>query len=248
MPVNDAWSEDFFDGPWIDLHLALRSPSDIERETDAIVEILDPGGSLRIIDLPCGPGDHAVELALRGHDVTGVDRSEELLAHAIRRARDAHVSATFEAGDMRTFRSPTTFDALICMWGSFGYFDAEGDLAQLHTFRELLRPDGTLLLDLLPLEGILVSFEPHDSQRIGRMIVTQKRSYDMHRQRIDGVWTFHRDDERIERRTSMRLYTIREALEMLRVVGFEDVDLFDPETRAPFALGATRTWLRARRR
>jgi SAM-dependent methyltransferase len=248
MPVDDNWSEHFFEGPWIDLHLSFRSPSDVQRETDAILSLLQPSVGARIVDIPCGPGDHVVELARRGFQVTGVDRSAALLEHARRRARKAQVTAEFVTGDMRAFRTDAPFDILTCMWGSFGYFDAAGDQAQLHTFHELIRPGGQLLLDLLPLEGILFNFEPRDSQRVGRMIVVQDRSYDMQRQRIDGTWTFHRDDERIERQTSMRLYTVRETLEMLDAAGFSDVAMLDPETLDRFELGAIRTWVRARRR
>lgn len=248
MPVSDTWSEDFFEGPWIDLHLSLRSPSDTQREADSIVSLIEPEPGSRIADVPCGPGDHTLELARRGHRVTGVDRCEELLDHARRRAREAGLQAEFVCGDMRSHRSPQPFDALICMWGSFGYFDEAGDRAQLETFRAMLRPGGRLLLDLLPLEGIVANFEPHDSQRVGRMIVTQDRSYDMRRQRIDGAWVFHRDEDRIERKTSMRLYTIREAHELLESSGFEQVEMFDPETLQPFALGGIRSWARARRR
>lgn len=248
MPVDDNWSEQFFEGPWIDLHLSFRGPSDVQRETDAIVSLLQPAEGARIVDIPCGPGDHTVELARRGYQVTGVDRSTELLEHARSRAKEAQVQAEFVAGDMRTYRTATPFDALICMWGSFGYFDAAGNQAQLQTFHELIRPGGQLLLDMLPLEGILYNFEARDSQRVGRMIVVQERSYDMQRQRIEGTWTFHRDDERIERKSSMRLYTVRETLEMLDAAGFSDVAMLDPETLDRYELGAIRTWVRARRR
>lgn len=247
MPVDARWSEQFFNGPWIDLHLSMRGRSDIQRETDAIVALLKPGEAATIADVPCGPGDHCIELARRGFDVTGIDLSEELLEHARSRAHDARVDASFVAGDMRTYRSERAFDAVICLWGSYGYFDEAGDRAQLETLRQLLRPGGQLLLDMLPLEGILLSFEPHDSLRIGSMIVVQDRSYDMQSQRIDGTWTFHRSDERVERKTSMRLYTVREIISMLAEGGFTDVTLFDPETLGEFELGAIRTWVMARR-
>ena len=248
MPISNTWSEGFFDGPWIDLHLSFRSPTDIQRETDAIVSLLEPEADSHIVDVPCGPGDHAIELARRGHQVTGIDQCEELLDHARRRIQQDGLQADFFSGDMRSYRSAERFDSLICMWGSFGYFDDAGDRAQLETFHHLLRPGGRLLLDLLPLEGIVANFEPRNSQRVGQMIVTQDRSYDMRRQRIDGTWTFHRGDERIERKTSMRLYTVRETYELLDASGFGEVEMFDPETLEPFSLGAIRTWVRARRR
>lgn len=247
MAVDLDWSESFFEGPWFELHLNMRNRSDIERECDSVEALLDLQPPSRIVDIPCGPGDHAIELARRGFRVTGVDRSQTLLDHASTRARGANASLDLVRGDMRTHSAVDPFDALICLWGSFGYFDTDGDLAVLRVFRDLIRPGGVLLLDLLPLEGILTNFEPKDSQRLGTMTVVQERSYDMLRQRVDGKWTFHVENERIVKYTSMRLYTVREALALLEESGFADIACFDPETRGPFEFGSARAWVRARR-
>jgi len=247
MPMSPHWSDDFFDGPWVDLHLSFRSALDIEREADATVAFLGLPLGASIVDIPCGPGDHTIELARRGYCTTGIDRSEALLGHAKARALEAGAKASFVRGDMRSVRLDQDFDALVCLWGSFGYFDDAGDRAQLETFRHLLRPGGVMLIDLLPLEGILTHFEPRDSHRVGPMIVAQERSYDVLTQRTDAVWTFHRDGDRIVRKTSLRLYTVRELIGLLEEAGFENVAVFDPETRDAFALGSVRAWVLARR-
>jgi SAM-dependent methyltransferase len=54
----------------------------------------------RALDLGCGAGIHAVTLARRGWDVTGVDVVPKALARARARARDAGVSARFVEGDV----------------------------------------------------------------------------------------------------------------------------------------------------
>ncbi len=245
--MEENWTDNFFKGPWLDLHLTMRGPSDIVRETDAIEAIAQLPKSARIIDIPCGPCDHAIELSKRGYRLTGVDLSEELLAEAAKRADNAGVSVDLIQEDMRRFHCNEPFDTLICLWGSFGYFDTEGDRLVLEAFGKLIRPGGCLLLDMLPLEGILMNFAPHDSQRIGNMIVVQNRSYDMSRQRIESDWVFHRGGDRIVRHSSMRLYTVRETIELLGETGFGNIELFDPETREAYELGAARTWIRARR-
>lgn len=247
MTVNCNWSESFFEGPWIDLHLSMRSAFDIRREVDAITGVLDlPLGS-RIIDLPCGPGDHVIELARRNYQVTGVDRSEQLLEHARQRAAQIGVTPSFLPGDMRAFQATPPFDALICLWGSFGYFDEDGDRQQLNAFHSLIRKGGLLLLDVLFLEGILLHFEPHDSHRTGDMTVIQDRRYDHVGQRIESDWTFRIGKKSIQRTTSMRLYTVRETLGLLREQGFDDIQLLDPETLRPFSLGSIQSWVCARR-
>ena len=248
MPHPTHWSDNFFDGPWNKLHTSFRRPIDTEREVDAVIAILNlPVGS-SIADVPCGPGDHTIELARRGFHSTGIDRSGSLLEHARARATSRGVEPSFIEfihGDMRSIRFDQRFDAVICMWGSFGYFDSPGDHEQIHTFRHLLKPGGLVLIDLLPLEGILMHFEPRSSHRVGPMLVVQDRSYDVRTQHIDSVWTFHEDGDRTVRRTSMRLYSVREVVELLEAVGFVDVRVMEPETRQPFAFGDVRAWVRA---
>ena len=248
MINNPNWSESFFEGPWIDLHLSFRKPFDTEREVDALVAILGIPKGASVIDVPCGPGDHTIELANRGYLTTGVDQSEVLLGHAKARASKAGVSSSFVLGDMRSIRLDREHDALICMWGSFGYFDEAGDMAQIDTFHTLLKPSGYLLLDLLPLEGLLINFEPMDSHHVGSMLVIQERMYDLASQRVVARWTFRGDNFRIERTTSVRLYTVRELVTMLENAGFGEVAILEPETRKPFELGYGRAWVRARKR
>lgn len=94
-----------------------------------------------VLDLGCGVGDLAVDLAARGASVIGVDVNEELVTHAIKR----HIpNAEFRQSDLRTFR-----DSSLCVdgiWSSFtvAYFPALCDTLAL--WLEHLRPGGWLAL------------------------------------------------------------------------------------------------------
>ena len=52
-------------------------------ECDMIEALLELGGVRRkkgkLLDLGCGTGNHAIPLARRGYEVTGVDLSEDML-------------------------------------------------------------------------------------------------------------------------------------------------------------------------
>ena len=88
----------------------------------------------RILDLCCGQGRHALELARRGFSgVTGLDRSRYLIRLARKRAKQRHLVVSFHEGDARRFRlGEGEFNCVCVLGNSFGYFERpEDDLAVL---------------------------------------------------------------------------------------------------------------------
>ena len=59
----------------------------------------------RALDLGCGSGIHAVELAVRGWQVTGVDNVSKALGRARERAREAGVEVRFIDGDVTALQA-----------------------------------------------------------------------------------------------------------------------------------------------
>ena len=82
----------------------------------------------RVLDLGCGTGIHAVNLAKRGWDVTGVDVSPKALARARERADEAGVKARFLEGDMTNLEAlqlGSGFNLLLDFGAIHGMTDAE---------------------------------------------------------------------------------------------------------------------------
>lgn len=105
-----------------------------------------------IMEIGCGTGAHAAELAALGFRVTGVDLSEGMLgaAHERRNALPAELSGrlSFEHGDARTVRLERTFDAVISLFHVMSYQVTNADLAAaLTTVREHLAPGGIFVFD-----------------------------------------------------------------------------------------------------
>lgn len=103
----------------------------------------------RILDLGCGTGGHAWQLAQRGYTVLGVDRSAAMLEQAQRKAAHANPDTlSFSQGDVRTVQLNQQFDAVIMMFAVLGYQVSNADLAgTLATVRRHLRPGGLLVAD-----------------------------------------------------------------------------------------------------
>ena len=80
------------------------------------------GQQHRILDLGCGPGRHALPLAALGQIVTAVDLTGVLLEQGRKLAAEQNLGLEWVQDDMRHFSRPGSFDLVICMWSSFGYF------------------------------------------------------------------------------------------------------------------------------
>ena len=83
---------------------------------------------MSVLDVGCGSGRHAVELAVRGYDVTGLDISAGMLEEARKKADDAGVRIRWIHGDAKKFAFDNSFDGLICLCeGAFGLLGSEDD-------------------------------------------------------------------------------------------------------------------------
>jgi SAM-dependent methyltransferase len=130
-------------------YLALGFTQGTSQETDFLIELLGLRPGQRLLDVGCGPGRHAVELALRGVAVTGVDVSRRFLDIAAQRARRAAVRASFFEVDARQMPFDDEFDAVISICqGAFGLMGPD-DSVVLRRIAEALIPGGRLALTAL---------------------------------------------------------------------------------------------------
>ena len=101
-----------------------------------------PTRGMAALDLACGTGDIAFELAERGADVVGLDLTHRMLQLAQRKNR-AGRAARFVTGDMMALPFPdASFDLVTTGYGIRNVPRIEPALAEI---RRVLRPGGLLL-------------------------------------------------------------------------------------------------------
>lgn len=125
------------------------SPAGTGQEVRFITDVLRLPAGAAILDLYCGYGRHAIELAKQGYAVTGVDATGDFLAIAGQKATEEGVDITFRQLDMRALDYSGVFDAVINMFAAFGYFADDENAAVLGKVAAALRPGGLFLIDLL---------------------------------------------------------------------------------------------------
>jgi 2-polyprenyl-3-methyl-5-hydroxy-6-metoxy-1,4-benzoquinol methylase len=119
------------------------------REVDFLEQALPLTGVETILDLACGGGRHAIELARRGYTVEGIDAAAPVIAYAQQRAQELGTTARFAVGDMRTYADEERFDVVLVMNSSIGFFDDATNRTVLTNAARALAPGGKLLLQCL---------------------------------------------------------------------------------------------------
>ncbi|MFN2490731.1 MAG: methyltransferase domain-containing protein [Actinomycetota bacterium] len=116
------------------------------QEVSFLLEVLSLPRGARMLDVGCGPGRHAVELARAGIAVTGVDVSRRFLDIAAEAARAAAVSASFFEVDARQMPFDDEFDAVVSICqGGFGLMGPDDPLV-LRRMAEAARPGAPVVV------------------------------------------------------------------------------------------------------
>jgi SAM-dependent methyltransferase len=115
------------------------------QEVDFLMSALSLRPGERLLDVGCGPGRHAHELASRGLTVHGVDISERFIELA---TAAAPPGATFERLDARHMPFVAEYDAAVCLCqGAFGLMTVDGENeAVLRGIATALKPGGRVAL------------------------------------------------------------------------------------------------------
>lgn len=135
--------------------LKTYSLAGTEQEVGFINNVLNLAGAAEIMDLYCGYGRHAIELAKLGYRVTGIDATQAFLDIATQKAREENVAIDFRLCDMRELDYSQRFDAVINMFAAFGYFTDEENAEVLKRVAKALRSGGLFLIDLLNREWMV---------------------------------------------------------------------------------------------
>jgi glycine/sarcosine N-methyltransferase len=130
-------------------------PQRIKREWPFLARVLGKAPSQRVLDLGCGPGEHARRLAAEGFEVVGVDASEAML----RQAQEEPVPENlhFVLGDLGRLGTliEGVFGAAICLGNTLPHLRSRDDLAGMALgLREHLVPGAPFVLQILNYDRI----------------------------------------------------------------------------------------------
>ena len=238
---DDPWHED--PAFWGTLEGLLFPPEKLDAaadELDALLSLADVGGG-RVLDVPCGVGRHAVELADRGFEVTGVDATGKYLETARGRAEAAGVDPEFVEADMRAFARREAFDLVLNVYTSFGYFeDRADDRRTARNFHESLAEGGRLVMSLTSKEVVAERFQERTWSEQNGTYLLEEHDVQDDWSWMENRWVVVEDGETRKFTVSHRLYSAHELSTLLESVGFESVKMYGDWQGAPFDQDAER--------
>jgi SAM-dependent methyltransferase len=215
------WWEDLFNDDYLRTSERLTDEQ-IAREVDFVEDSLgiERGGA--VLDLACGTGRHAVDLARRGYEVVGFDLSLAMLARAGDEAQDREAKLNFVQGDMREMSFDEQFDGVFCWNTSFGFFEEEKNALVVDRIHRSLRAGGLFLLDVVN-RDFLVRQSPSLAWFEGDgCVCMDEMSVDFITSRMRVKRTMMLDDGRSrEIEYSMRVYSLHELGKILHDHGFK---------------------------
>ena len=199
----------------------------------------------RLLDAGCGTGRYAVDLRAHGFEVSGVDRSPELIELAQRRAAKRGLQADLSVANLLSLDAPRKFNGVLCR-GVLNDFlsDADRDLI-FRRFAQWLVPRGVLILDARDWARTVARYGANPAARReialpdgGLLIFESRTSLDAARHQLNVREVFeHRSGSHVETTENvfaMRCWSREEIADRL-AADFENIAVhanYGPESRS----------------
>lgn len=200
-------------------------------ECDFIENEIAHDRTTRILDIGCGTGRHAIELARRGYTVVGIDLSESQLNRAKEKALQEDLQVTFLKHDARKLPFSRTFDLVIMLCeGAFPLMETdEMNFQILRNAAGALKQRGKLIFTTL--NGLFPLFHSvKDFLATGATEGSAKSgdtSFDLMTFRERNTTSFEDDQGNTKvLQCNERYYVPSEITWLLKSLGFETIDIF----------------------
>ncbi len=206
-----------------------------------LIQKLNPAqpDKIRILDLACGTGRHAMEFRRLGYDIEGSDISSDMIAVAVEESKKNNLSIRFYNESFETTgRIGKKYHFVLTMFSAINYLTTYDDFSiALRNILSLLHEDGFLIFDCWSGNVVIRDFLP---VRVKRMAGAGKEVIRISKTTIDQIAQIARVDfqflllengaivREFEEKHRLRYFFLQELVDLLRANGFEVV------ARCPF--------------
>lgn len=157
--ADDLWTDEYTSKQMLTYHLnesldiSSRNKAFIERSVDWIASRFAINEKTEIADFGCGPGLYTSKLAERGARVTGIDFSKNSINYAKKIAKEKDLDITYVVQNYLDFETTDRFDLITMIMCDFCALSSKQRNNMLTKFHSLLKPGGSVLLDVYSLNS-----------------------------------------------------------------------------------------------
>ncbi len=192
------------------------------QEIDQIETLLSLRPPLRVLDVGCGTGRQAIELARRGYHVVGIDVASDYLEQARAQAGEAGVQVAFRLQRGADLIERKAYDLILAFNHTLGFMEADELVEHMARIHMALVPGGTFLLHLAGprhVPGAESSPSKNWAEQEGRFILTEKRFEEGYRIE-DCIVIDTGASEIVEYHERQKAFSLKEVLTLLEGVGW----------------------------
>ena len=151
--MNPEWYKEFFEEMGIEYE-DYPFTQNTENEVKWMIKEYLTNPEMKILDVGCGTGRHAINLATKGYNnITAIDLSPGMIRAAKETAKGKNVQVDFRLGDARELPFENEFDAAICLCeGAFSLLENDTENYKvLKAVHKSLKKHGIFILTTLNL-------------------------------------------------------------------------------------------------
>lgn len=225
------WYKNWFGSSYYKILYQNRDELEAQEFLENLLGYLQPPPGSAMLDIACGTGRFAKQLAEHGFDVTGIDISNESI----------EIAKTFETDKLQFFvqdmRMPfyiNYFDYAFNFFTSFGYFTHDRDHAlAARSFAASLKNNGLLVIDYFNFEYVLANLVPEET--INREDYTFKINRKLERNHIVKEISFTDDEQKPRKYTeSVAAFSLADFIRMFKAADMSLVGTFGDYMLEPY--------------
>jgi SAM-dependent methyltransferase len=222
---SKQWFEEIFDEDYLHT-LPFLTPQQTEREVGFLLETLELPQGGRVLDIGCGYGRHAMEMAARGYKTVGLDLSLPLLIRATDAARRVGVNVDFVHGDMREMTFENEFDGAYCFYTTFGFFDDDTNRRVAAGIAKSLKPGGRFVLEMINRDYLIGDLPCRVWWQGDGCVVLEEVDFNYFTSRLQVQRQIILENGRqLEQEISIRAYSLHEIGKVLTHAGFRVLEV-----------------------
>ena len=224
-PRGKPWFVDLFDEDYLRT-LPFLTPQATQAEAEFVIDAMGLTPGAQVLDVGCGYGRHAMELAARGFHMVGLDLSTPLLVRGGEESQRRGLQINFVRGDMRELDFENQFDAAYCLFSTFGYFDDETNKKTIANIARALKPGGRVLIEILNRDYLITDLPTRVWWEGDGCVVLEEVELNYFSSRIQVNRSVVFDDGRqLEQEISVRAYSLHEVGKLMHAAGFRVLEV-----------------------